>query len=131
MNFAWRYLATVVLLFSVTLPASAAGSQLTPVRVAPNVYVVYGDSHAPSYDNDALTVNLGFVVTSAGVAVIDSGPSYRVAQMLDQAIQKTTSNSIKYVINTGADPARWLGNSYFKKQGIPIIAHEDARKLMQ
>jgi glyoxylase-like metal-dependent hydrolase (beta-lactamase superfamily II) len=116
------------------LPASvafAADAQLTPVRIAPGVYVVYGDPNPPSYDNDALTVNIGIVVTSAGVAIIDSGPSYRVAQMLDQAVQKITSNSIKYVINTGPEPARWLGNSYFKKLGIPIVAHTEARKLME
>jgi glyoxylase-like metal-dependent hydrolase (beta-lactamase superfamily II) len=112
-------------------PVFAADAQLTPVRIAPGVYVVYGDPNPPSYDNDALTVNIGIVVTSAGVAIIDSGPSYRVAQMLDQAVQKITSNSIKYVINTGPEPARWLGNSYFKKLGIPIVAHAEARKLME
>lgn len=111
--------------------ADAAAARLTPVRIAPGVYVVYGDLKPPSYDNDGLTVNIGFVVTSAGVAVIDSGPSYRVAQQLDQAIQRITGNTIKYVINTGPEPARWLGNGYFKKLGIPIIAHEEARKLME
>lgn len=109
----------------------AADLQLEPVRVAPGVYVVYGDLKPASYGNDALTVNLGFVATSAGVAVIDSGPSYRVAQMLHQAIQRVSSYPIKYVINTGSDPARWLGNGYFKKLGVPLLAHEDARKLME
>ena len=42
----------------------AADLQLEPVRVAPGVYVVYGDLKPASYDNDALTVNLGFVATS-------------------------------------------------------------------
>jgi hypothetical protein len=60
----------------------AAELQLEPVQVAPGVYVVYGDLKPASYGNDALTVNLGFVATSAGVVVIDSGPSYRVAQLL-------------------------------------------------
>jgi glyoxylase-like metal-dependent hydrolase (beta-lactamase superfamily II) len=109
----------------------AAELQLEPVRVAPGVYVVYGRLEPASYDNDALTVNLGFIATSAGVVVIDSGPSYRVAQMLHRAIQKVSSYPIKYVINTGADPARWLGNGYFKKLGVPLLAHEEARKLME
>lgn len=108
----------------------AAAADLQPVRVAPGVYVVYGDLKPASYDNDALTVNLGFIATSAGVVVIDSGPSYRVAQMLHRAIQRVSSYPIRYVINTGADPARWLGNGYFKKLGVPLLAHEEARKLM-
>ncbi len=109
----------------------AADQQLEPVRVAPGVYVVYGSVKPASYDNDALTVNLGFVATSAGVVVIDSGSSYRVAQMLHRAIQRVSSYPIKYVINTGSDPARWLGNGYFKKLGVPLLAHQDARKLME
>ena len=113
------------------LTGFAADLQLEPVRVAPGVYVVYGDLKPASYGNDALTINLGFVATSAGVAVIDSGPSYRIAQLLHQAIQRVSSYPIKYVINTGSDPARWLGNGYFKKLGVPLLAHEDARKLME
>ncbi len=109
----------------------AADLQLEPVRVAPGVYVVYGHLQPASYDNDALTVNLGFVATSAGVVVIDSGPSYRIAQMLHRAIQKVSSYPIKYVINTGSDPSRWLGNGYFKKLGVPLLAHEEAIKLME
>lgn len=105
--------------------------ELVPVRVAPGVYVVLGHLDPASYDNDALTVNLGFVATSAGVVVIDSGPSYRVAQMLHRAIQRVSSYPVLYVINTGSEPARWLGNSYFKKLGVPLLAHEDARKLME
>lgn len=109
---------------------AAADLQLTPVRVAPGVYVVYGDLKPASYDNDALTLNLGFVATSAGVVVINSGPSYRVAQMLHRAIQRVSSYPIRYVINTGASPANWLGNNYFNKLGVPLLAHEEARKLM-
>lgn len=109
----------------------AAELQLEPVRIAPGVYVVMGQLKPASYGNDALTVNLGFVATSAGVVVIDSGPSSRVAQMLHRAIQRVSSYPIKYVINTGADPSRWLGNGYFKKLGVPLIAHEEARKLME
>ena len=36
--------------------AHAGDRQLTPVRVAPGVYVVYGDPNPPSYDNDGLSV---------------------------------------------------------------------------
>lgn len=104
---------------------------LEPVRIAPGVYVVYADPKPASYENEGLTANLGFVVTSAGIAVIDSGPSYRVAQTLHRAIGRISNYPIKYVINTGADPARWLGNSYFRKQGVPILAHAQARQLMQ
>ncbi|NMM37215.1 MAG: MBL fold metallo-hydrolase [Glaciimonas sp.] len=125
-----RGLLGIVMACCCTLGA-AADLELVPVRVAPGVYVVYGDLKPASYGNDALTVNLGFVATSAGVVVIDSGPSYRVAQMLHRAIEKVSSYPIRYVINTGSDPARWLGNSYFKKLGVPLIAHEEARKLME
>ncbi len=38
---------------------------------------------------------------------------------------------MKWVINTGGQDHRWLGNGYFKEQGAEIIAHADARADMQ
>ncbi len=75
-------------------------------------------------------MNLGFVVTSVGVVVIDTGPSIRVAQALQAAIRTITQQPIAYVINTNSQNHRWLGNAFYKTMGIPIIAHKEAVRLM-
>ena len=62
-------------------PAAASELVLKPTRVAPNVYVVVGDLDAQSYANDGLNNNLGFVVGSDGVFVINAGPTTRGARV--------------------------------------------------
>jgi glyoxylase-like metal-dependent hydrolase (beta-lactamase superfamily II) len=70
--------------------------------------------------------NAGFIVTEAGVVVVDSGSSYQVAQKIHAAIRQVTQQPVKYVINTGGQDHRWLGNGYFKAQGAEIIANTKA-----
>jgi glyoxylase-like metal-dependent hydrolase (beta-lactamase superfamily II) len=69
-----------------------------------------------------MNANSGFIVTKSNVIVVDSGSSYQVAQQIHAAIHKVTKLPVKYVINTGGQDHRWLGNGYFKVQGAEIIA---------
>ena len=55
-----------------SLPAASAELILKPVKVAPDIYAVIGDLGAQTYENDGLNNNLGFIVTSDGVLVINT-----------------------------------------------------------
>ena len=98
--------------------------------VAPNVYAYVGDTGGRTYDNEALNANLGLVVTPAGALLIDSGASYLGAQKIAEAARKVSAQPIKWVINTGGQDHRWMGNGYFKNQGAEILAHANARADM-
>ena len=113
------------------LPAAANELVLKPTRVAPDVYVVIGDLDAQSYRNEGLNNNLGFVVSTDGVFVINAGPTTRVARALHDAIKKITAQPIKWVVNVNSQSHYWLGNDYFKQLGIPILAHTEAIRLMR
>ena len=111
--------------------AAASGEfVLQPVRIAQDVYVVVGDLNAQSYGNDGLNNNLGFVVGTDGVLVINAGPTTRVARALHQAIKRVTPQPIKWVVNLNSQSHYWLGNDYFKQLGIPILAHSEALRIM-
>lgn len=116
------------IVFCITLGLAAAANAVTlkPVKVAPNVYAFIGETGGRTYENEGMNANAGFVLTREGVVVIDSGSSYRVAQQIHQAIRKVTQLPVKYVINTGGQDHRWLGNGYFKEQGAEIIAQRKA-----
>lgn len=124
-------LLTLASLALISLNSFAADLVLLPVRVAPDVYAIVGDLGGQSYANDGLNSNLGFVVGSDGVLVINSGPSTRVARALQAAIQKVTPKPIRWVVNVNSQSHYWLGNDYFKQKGIPILAQTAASKLMQ
>jgi glyoxylase-like metal-dependent hydrolase (beta-lactamase superfamily II) len=121
---------TAPLMFAL-FSAQAVALQLSPVQVAPGVYAFIGETGMRTYENEGMNANAGFIVSKAGVVVVDSGPSYQVAKAMHAAIKKITQQPVKYVINTGGQDHRWLGNGYFKEQGAQIIASSKALPDMQ
>jgi glyoxylase-like metal-dependent hydrolase (beta-lactamase superfamily II) len=115
------YLFTALYALAIyTEPATAM--QFMPVKAAPGVYAFIGDTGMRTYENEGMNANTGFIVTKAGVVVVDSGSSYLVAKSMHDAIKTVTQLPVKYVINTGGQDHRWLGNVYFKEVGAKIIA---------
>ena len=112
---------------TVTLAAlSAAPALAVPVGfkpVAEGVYVHVGDTGARTAENEGLNANIGLVVTPAGAVLIDSGATFHGARQIAEAVRQVTSQPIKWVINTGGQDHRWLGNGYFQAQGTELIAH--------
>jgi glyoxylase-like metal-dependent hydrolase (beta-lactamase superfamily II) len=95
-------------------------------RVAEGVYVHVGDTGPRSADNEGLNANVGLVVTPAGAVLIDSGATAQSARQIREAAAKVGAQPIRWVINTGGQDHRWLGNGYFLAQGAELIAHADA-----
>ena len=99
-------------------------------RVTDNIYVYVGETGARSYDNEGLNANIGLIVTAAGSVLIDSGASFQSAQKIDKAVKRVTTQPVRWVINTGGQDHRWLGNGYFAGQGAELIAHSKAKTDM-
>ena len=91
-------------------------------RVVDNVYAIVGPLGQRSVENDGLNATFGFIVTPAGVILIDSGASKIGAEKLAQAIRKVTDRPVRWVVNTGSQDHRWLGNDHFARQGAQVIA---------
>jgi glyoxylase-like metal-dependent hydrolase (beta-lactamase superfamily II) len=87
-----------------------------------NVYAIVGPLGQRSAENDGLNANFGFVVTGWGVILIDSGSSRLGAEKIEAAIHGVTEQPVRWVINTGSQDHRWLGNDYFATHGAEIIA---------
>ena len=100
-------------------------------KVTDNVYAFIGPLDQRSEENDGLNNNLGFIVTNSGVILIDSGASYLGAQRIEKAISEVTDKTVKWVINTGSQDHRWLGNDYFAGKGADIIAMQRTAETQQ
>jgi quinoprotein relay system zinc metallohydrolase 2 len=77
------------------------------------VYVHIGQhkDFEDGYDGDI--ANIGFVIGSDAVAVIDTGGSYAVGVALKEALRQITQLPIRYVINTHVHPDHVFGNAAF------------------
>ena len=120
----WRDGVLALLLAFVALGASAVEVRFE--RVAENVYAHVGDIGGRSVANQGLNANIGLVVTPAGAVLIDSGATFNSARDIQAAIRRVTAQPVRWVINTGSQDHRWLGNGYFKTQGADLIAHAAA-----
>lgn len=86
------------------------------------IYALIGPTAGRLYENLGLNANYGVIDTPEGVILIDSGASTVAAKLLESEARKLTGKPVKWVINTGVQDHRWLGNGYFAAQGAQIIA---------
>ena len=90
--------------------------------VVDKVYAIVGPLGQRSVANAGLNANYGFVVTEHGVILIDSGASAHSAALLEKAIAQVTPQPVRWVLNTGSQDHRWLGNDYFARKGAQVHA---------
>ena len=123
-----RILALLLALAALPLAVAAAEVRFEPV--ADGVYAAIGETGPRTPANGGLNANIGLVVTPAGAVLIDAGPSASVAREIAAAVARVTPQPVRWVIDTGEQDHRWLGNGWFQAQGAEIIAHAEARADM-
>lgn len=118
----------ILLLASLCLAATPlrADNGLELQQVTGDVYAIVGELGNRSAENFGNNATFGFVVTAAGVVLIDSGGTARGARAIDALIDTVTPKPVIAVINTGGQDHRWLGNAHFKKSGARLIASRAA-----
>src|SRR5690606_6800926 len=90
-------------------------------------YAFIGETGARTAANEGLNANIGLVVTPEGAVLIDSGATWQGARQIHDAVRQVTDRPVKWVINTGGQDHRWLGNGYFVAQGAEVVAHAHGR----
>ena len=121
------FLRTALAALAFIAPGLATAVEVRFVPVAEGVYADVGDMGARTTENEGLNANIGLVVTSNGAVLIDSGATFDSARQIEAAAAKVTQQPIRWVINTGGQDHRWLGNGWFKAQGAELIAHANGR----
>lgn len=112
----------VLLVLTLLIGINASAFELVSEKVADNVYALVGKIGPRSKENLALNNTLGFVITTKGVLLVGTGATEEAAALIESSIKKVTDQPITQIINIGAQDHHWMGNSYFEKKGIPVIA---------
>ena len=110
-----------------TEPESPA---LQPQKVADGIWFVQGDTALGNTANRNFISNAGFVITGAGVVVIDALGSPSLGSELIASIRRLTLEPIRYVIVTHYHADHVYGLQAFKDVGAEIIAHPAGRDYL-
>jgi glyoxylase-like metal-dependent hydrolase (beta-lactamase superfamily II) len=131
MRLALHRLSRPLVLFALLAATAAHAVEVRFERAADGVYAFIGETGARTATNEGLNANLGLVVTSDGALLIDSGATFEGARQIHEAVRRVTTQPVRWVINTGGQDHRWIGNGYFQAQGAELIAHAAAEADMR
>ncbi|QIZ81832.1 MBL fold metallo-hydrolase [Thalassovita gelatinovora] len=95
-------------------------------NVTDGVFALVGPMEQRSAANLANNATFGVVVTDEGVVLMDPGGSWKGAEAIHAQIREITDQPVRYVIDTGGQDHRWLGNGYWQAQGATVIASQAA-----
>lgn len=133
-NSALRALAGIWLFAMVMGGAQAQGESKGPdmqtIKVSASSWYVEGLSALGSSANQNFISNAAFVVTPAGVVVIDALGSPALADHLMDEIRKVTPLPVTHVLVTHYHADHIYGLQAFKAKGARIIAHTAAREYL-
>ncbi len=127
-------LALAACVVAAVLPAMAATvveATLPVDELAPGVFLHVGVHAAATPENHGAIANVGFIVGTRCVAVIDSGGSFEEGSALRRAIAARTPLPVCYVINTHVHPDHVYGNAAFASDKPHFVGHRNLAASMR
>ena len=126
----WRSVGALTAALTVVIANATDLPDMKAQQVSTSAWYVEGGSALGSTANQNFISNAAFVVTPAGVVVIDALGSPALATRLIAEIAKITPQPITHVILTHYHADHIYGLQTLKSQGARIIAHRAAREYL-
>ena len=124
-----RKMLPVVVLAAALVSGANASEPVTPrfeiAQVTDGIYVHAGREVDIDHAHRGDSANIGFIVGSTCVAVIDTGGSIETGRALLAVIRDHTAVPICYVINTHVHFDHILGNAAFAGEGAEFVGHHN------
>lgn len=120
--------STAFALASPAVVASERGPALPDYpaeKIGSGVFVIHGPTQYPTPENQGFMNNPAFIVTEAGVIVVDPGASVQSGEMVLRQIRQVTDAPLIAVLNTHVHGDHWLGNQAMRAEApeVPIYGH--------
>lgn len=86
---------------------------VAPRQLSEHVWLIHAEDGFPTPENRGLMASITFVVTSAGVVVLDPGCSLQIGRMAIRMIRRVTERPVVAVFNSHYHGDHWLANHAF------------------
>ena len=110
---------------------AAAAASLTPIRITDRVYYFRGEPGVASSANEGFNSNAGFVITEAGVVVVDALGTPALGKAMIEAIGRITPLPVRRVIVTHYHADHFYGLQAFREAGAEVWAHAGAKEYFE
>jgi quinoprotein relay system zinc metallohydrolase 2 len=100
-----------------------ADNTLEMTQIAPGIHIRRGADEIASGKNEDGIANIGFIVGSKSVAVLDGGGSLSDGERLRRTIRAVTDLPIRYVLMTHVHPDHIFGAGAFLQDKPAFVAH--------
>ena len=122
----------LVLLFMCASWVRAQSVSPLPIsEIAPGNFVHYGGLEERSAANLGDNANIGFIIGTKCVAVIDTGGSFALGEGLRTALRARTALPVCYVIITHAHPDHFFGAAAFRGEQAVFVGHQNLPRTLQ
>ena len=111
--------------------AAAGGLRFSVRQIADGVFAFQGADELMTAANEGAICNLGAVVGSDAVAVVDSGGSLIEAHAFIAAIGMITAKPVRFLVNTHMHPDHIFGNAAFREIGATIVGHHNLPRALE
>ena len=99
------------------------GHSLAFSEIQPGVFVHKGLIEEPNSGNLGDVSNIGFIIGSDSVAVVDSGTARWMGEAIWRAVRAQTDKPISHVILTHMHPDHVLGAAPLQEAGAQVVGH--------
>tara|TARA_B100000287_G_scaffold240102_1_gene225692 strand:- start:145 stop:1104 length:960 start_codon:yes stop_codon:yes gene_type:complete len=99
-------------------------------EVAEGFFVHFGQQEDSNPKNNGDIANIGFIVGSKSIAVIDTGGTPEIGKRLLKKIKETSNLPISHIIITHSHPDHFFGTEALVNEKVIIIGHEKLERAL-
>ncbi|MFL2679632.1 MAG: quinoprotein relay system zinc metallohydrolase 2 [Alphaproteobacteria bacterium] len=99
-------------------------------EVADGIYVHYGYQEDSNENNKGDIANVGFIIGSESIAVIDTGGTPNIGKKMKKRIREISDLPITHIIITHSHPDHIFGTEVFINEKVKILGHEKLKRAL-
>ena len=119
-----------ILLFYFFFFSFSLSFSLEFVNVENGVYVHFGKQEDSNKKNLGDIANIGFIIGSKSIAIIDTGSSVKIAKSMLKKIRQISIKPISHIIITHSHPDHFFGTEALIESKPIIIGHENLNRSL-